>query len=55
MKRTLGAVLALTLTVALGACGPKRTQCTDGSTSKSTGRGTCSGHGGVKATERGVS
>jgi hypothetical protein len=27
---------------------PKTTACTDGTTSTSTGKGTCSGHGGVK-------
>jgi ABC-type oligopeptide transport system substrate-binding subunit len=51
------ALLAATVTAAglLAACGPKSTTgptsttvCRDGTHTTSTGRGTCSGHGGIR-------
>lgn len=47
--------VAAVAVASLAACGPKTTECQDGTHSTSTGRGTCSGHGGIKAaTEAGA-
>lgn len=49
MRRLCAALITILAILALSACGPKTTECQDGTHSTSTGRGTCSGHGGVKA------
>jgi hypothetical protein len=41
-------VVAVLVAGMLAGCGPKTTECRDGTHSTSTGRGTCSGHGGIK-------
>jgi ABC-type uncharacterized transport system auxiliary subunit len=46
--RRVSLLVAALLTATLAGCGPKTTECQDGTHSTSTGRGTCSGHGGVK-------
>jgi len=48
VTRLVGLVVVLALAVLLGACGPKTTECKDGTHTTASGRGTCSGHGGVK-------
>jgi hypothetical protein len=48
-RSLLGAVVALSLAAAGSAAAQSSTVCKDGSTTASTGRGTCSGHGGVDA------
>jgi hypothetical protein len=48
VNRILAAAAAITLALALAACGPKTTECADGTHTTSHGRGTCSRHGGIK-------
>lgn len=53
MRRVSLLVAAVVAVAALAACGPELTECTDGTHTTSTGRGTCSGHGGIKAAGHG--
>lgn len=48
MRRVSLLVAAAVAVASLAACGPAKTECNDGTYTTSHGRGTCSGHGGVK-------
>jgi hypothetical protein len=47
--RAVAITLAAAIVFAVAGCGPKNgSTCVDGTHSDSTGRGACSGHGGVR-------